>query len=119
MTAPGDVVREWMDAFDALDLDRLLSVAHPGIRLDTGRHVVEGHDGVRAFAQRQTFGVRLHGENLRLIDDGSGNVFTEDAIEFRSVDDGSTMGREITRARWVVRDGRIAEYAPHDGDLPE
>ncbi len=115
---PTAVVRAWFDALNALDIERLVELAGPDVRLQTPRGPLQGHDGVREFARRQSYGVRMHVTNLRLAQDGDA-VITEDAIEFRSVDDGSTMGREVMRARWVVRDGRLTEFAPYEGDLPE
>ena len=113
-----EVVRRWFAAVNDQDVDALIALADPQVRLHTPRGVLEGHDGVREFIGRQTYGVRMHVSNLRLAHDGDA-VLTEDEIEFRSNDDGSTMGREVMRGRWVVRDGRLVEFAPHDGDLPE
>jgi len=117
MTAP-EVVRAWFGAVNALDVDRMIELTHPAVRLATPRGTLEGHDGVRTFAERQTYGARMHVTNVRLIEDADA-VLTEDAIEFRSVDDGSTMGREVMRGRWTVRDGRITAFEPHQGEMPE
>ena len=114
---PVDVVRAWFAAVNDLDVDALIGLADPHIRLVTPRGPLEGHDGVRTFVERQAYGVRMHVENLRVLDDEGGSVITEDRIEFRSVDDGSVMGSEVMRARWVVRDGRLVEFAPYDGEI--
>ena len=91
--------------------------AHPDVRLTTPRGPLVGHDGVRTFAQRQTYGARMQVENVRAVDAGDA-TFTEDVIELRSVDDGPPMGRETARERRVGREGAIVELAPHDGALP-
>ena len=115
---PVEVVRAWFAALNAVDADALVELADPGVRLITPRGVLEGHDGVRTFAERQTYGVRMHAVNLRTTEGEDGTVITEDRLEFRSVDDDSVMGSEVMSARWVVRDGRLVEFAPHEGDVP-
>lgn len=111
--SPPEVVRRWVAAVNAADADALLALADPEVRLRTPRGVLEGHDGVRTFAQRQSFGARMHAERRRAFHAGD-TVVSEDEVSFRSVDDGSVMGEPtLIAASFVVRDGRLVEFAPH------
>ncbi len=70
-----DVLEEWSRARDAGDVDGVVAVHHPDVRIMTrGRAILEGHPGVRTFyaenysegSQRQQFGalheLRVYGD---------------------------------------------------------
>jgi hypothetical protein len=56
MSAAGDVVREFVDAFNAEDLDRLIATLTDDIEIQTSRGLVAGHDEARRWATRNPAG---------------------------------------------------------------
>ena len=56
MSEAGDVVREFVDAFNAEDLERLIATLTDDIEIQTSRGLVEGHDEVRRWASRNPAG---------------------------------------------------------------
>jgi hypothetical protein len=56
MSEAGDVVREFVDAFNAEDLERLIGTLTDDIEIQTGRGLVAGHDEARRWATRNPSG---------------------------------------------------------------
>ena len=56
MSDAGDVVREFVDAFNAEDLDRLIGTLTDDIEIQTSRGLVQGHGEARRWATRNPSG---------------------------------------------------------------
>jgi hypothetical protein len=56
MSEAGEVVREFVDAFNAEDLDRLIGTLTDDIEIQTSRGLIEGHNEARRWATRNPNG---------------------------------------------------------------
>jgi hypothetical protein len=56
MSDANEVVREFVDAFNAEDVDRLVATLTDDIEIQTRRGLVEGHDEARRWATRNPSG---------------------------------------------------------------
>ena len=56
MRDAGDVVREFVDAFNAEDLGRLIGTLTDDIEIQTSRGLVQGHEEARRWATRNPSG---------------------------------------------------------------
>jgi nuclear transport factor 2 (NTF2) superfamily protein len=68
MTAATDVVRAFVDAFNAQDLDALVATMTPDVEVQSRRGLIEGRDEVRRWATRKPSGYL--GQRLVLDDVG-------------------------------------------------
>ncbi len=116
MTA-SDVVREYVRAFDARDVERMVAVAHPEFEAVTPRGVIRGHDAIRGFMARQTYGVTPVTRFQRYFERGDFVVvFTR--FSWRYADTREALeGQDEDAAVYTVRDGQVARFEPF-GDLP-
>jgi ketosteroid isomerase-like protein len=92
MTAAADVVRAFVDAFNAEDLDALLGSLTEDVEIQSGRGLVEGHDEVRRWATRNPSGY-LH---QRLV--------LDDVVE-----DGAHVLATIRRQWFWRQSGQVAD----------
>jgi limonene-1,2-epoxide hydrolase len=107
-----EVVRAWIEALNAGDVERMITLAREDIEFDTPRGVTRGHEELRAFMERQTYGVALWVTPYR--DFGEGDVIVVDGLnELRYVDSGEIASSFEGPATFTVRDGRVARFASH------
>jgi ketosteroid isomerase-like protein len=111
---PLDVVRAYNSAFEARDADAMLAYVDPDCEIVTlHRGVMRGHQPLRAFMDRQTYGVTMVPTERRYFARGD-TVVVFGEIEWRYVESGELAGREQGGAVCRVRDGRIARLEIHD-----
>ena len=102
------VVHAWGGAFNERDLDRILSLSAPDIRLADGDLINQGHDAVRELLHLQSYGVAQHIRPRRYIGRAP-TVAVEAAVELRWVD-GDALADTVERVGvFDVRDGRVAQ----------
>ncbi len=115
MTAsPVEVVRSWERAAAALDADAVVALCHEDVAMHTPhRGVLHGHEGIRGFLARQSYGVAAHFLPVRLFNRGD-VVVAETRVEYRWVDT-DEVGETAERAvAFELRDGRIARIVVHE-----
>jgi hypothetical protein len=105
------VVHAWGRAFNDLDLDRLLALSTPDIRLGDNDRVADGHEGLRRIVHLQSYGVAQHAHPHRYIARGS-TVAVEAALELRWVDGGELADTCEGVAIFEVTDGRVRSFRP-------
>jgi hypothetical protein len=105
------VVHAWGRAFNERDLDRLLALSMPDIRLGDDDRGADGHDGLRRMLQLQSYGVAQHAHPVRYIGRGS-TVAVETSLELRWVDGGELADTAAGVAVFEVSDGRVRSFCP-------
>ncbi len=108
-----NIVRAWTTAAKAFDAEALVALAPEDFEMVTmHRGIQRGHDAVRSWAARQTFGVAMHVDVCRYFhrDD---TVVAETRIEWRDVETGELAESGDGAAVFVVRDGLVASIAVH------
>ena len=111
---PLDVVRAYNQAYHARDLEGMLALVDEECEFVTlHRGVMRGHDSVRAFMDRQAYGVTMVPTNQRYFVAGD-TVVVHGAIEWRYVDSGELAGRGEGATLCTVRNGRIVRFAIHE-----
>jgi ketosteroid isomerase-like protein len=111
---PLEVVRTYNHAYHARDLNGMLALVDEDCEFVTlHRGVMRGHDAVRAFMDRQKYGVTMVSTKQRYFS-GSDTVVVYGVIEWRYVDSGEVAGREDGATMCTVRDGRIVRFAIHE-----
>ena len=111
---PLDVVRGYNEAFDAGDVDGVLAFVDPDCEIVTlHRGTVHGHEPLRAFMSRQTYGVRIVPTDRHYFARGD-TLVVFGTVEWRYVDSGEVAGREQGGSVCEVRDGRIARVELHE-----
>jgi uncharacterized protein (TIGR02246 family) len=114
LSEPLDVVRAYNQAYHARDLEGMLALVHEDCEFVTlHRGVMRGHDSVRAFMDRQTYGVTMVPTNQRYFVAGD-TVVVHGVIEWRYVDSGELAGRDEGATMCTVRNGRIVRFAIHE-----
>jgi ketosteroid isomerase-like protein len=107
-----DFVREVIDVYNAGDVDRLLELFHPEIRIRGDRRfsdeaVYEGHEGLRrwiAEERRAYADFYVHPSEIRELDDGRVLVFG--AIRAEGRESGRKAGAFIALL-YTLKDGRV------------
>ncbi|MGH2840403.1 MAG: nuclear transport factor 2 family protein [Solirubrobacteraceae bacterium] len=115
--APVDVARSWFRAAKALDADALAAASHDDFEWVTmHRGTRRGHEGLRAWVERQSYGVAMHTEAVGYFhrDD---TVVAPTRTELRYVEDGELAGTDTGAVVIVVRGDRVASLTGHP-DLP-
>ena len=102
------VVHAWGHAFNERDVDRMLSLSAPDVRLVTGDRVNEGHDAVRRLLHLQSYGVAGHVRPRHYFGRGA-TVVVETLVEMRWVDGGDLVDTLEAVSVFGVRDGRVHE----------
>lgn len=105
------VVRDWQEAANDQDVERLLEVSDPDIEIVGPRGSVRGRDVLEDWLSRA--GLRL--ETLRTFALGSNVVMSQHGV-WRSPETGEITGESDLATRFVVADGRVALLARYDGD---
>ena len=77
----GELLRRWIDAYNARDVDAFISYCHPEIELHSafaavGGAVYHGHDGMREFFRdfEEVWGDQVHGEPEAYFDLGESTL---------------------------------------------
>ena len=111
---PLDVVRGYNSAFDARDVDAMVAHVHPDCEIVTlHRGIMRGHEPLRAFMNRQAYGVTMVPTERRYFVRGE-TVVVYGVLEWRYVDSGELAEREHGGTVCVVRDGRITRLEIHE-----
>lgn len=111
---PLGVVRAYNQAYHARDLEGMLGLVDEECEFVTShRGIMRGHDAVRAFMHRQSYGVTMVPTNQRYFAAG-GTVVVYGRVEWRYVESGELAGRDEGATMCTVRDGRIVRFAVHD-----
>ena len=111
MRTPLECVHAYLDAFAARDVEGMVALADPGVEFVTPRGSQWGHQAIRNFMQRQTYGVAMSGELLRTFAGGD-TVVTEGRVELRYADTGELAEESRSSTVYVVRDGRLVRLTP-------
>ena len=102
------VVHAWGGAFNERDIDRMLALSAPDIRLADGDRINQGHDAVRRLLHLQSYGVAQQIRPRRYIGRAP-TVAVEAAFELRWVE-GGALAETVERVGvFDVRDGRVAQ----------
>jgi hypothetical protein len=110
---PLAVVRSYTEAFRARDLDRMLALVDESCEFASPRGVLRGHEPLRAFVERQTYGVTMVPIQERYFARGD-TVVASGVVEWRHVDSGEVADREDGAIVFTVHDGRITRFTPQD-----
>jgi ketosteroid isomerase-like protein len=112
-TKPVNVVRGYNQALGAVDVDAMLAFVHEDCEIVSQRGVMRGHESVRAFAARQSYGVRMVPAEQRYFARGE-TVVVHGTVEWRYVDSDELAGRDDGATVWTVRNGRIIRLEIHE-----
>lgn len=104
------VVREWQEAANEQDVDRLLELSDPYIKIVGPRGSTRGRNVLEDWLSNA--GLRL--ETLRIFARGSNVVMLQHGV-WRSPETGETTGEADLATRFLVGDGRVALLARYDG----
>lgn len=106
------LAREYADAWNACDADRLLALLHPEFRMYRMKGDVIDRGGVRDAVARQTYGAAMKLFPQRLYGRGSRFAVTV-RVEYRDVEHDELLGSSDDGGIAVeVRDGLIVLAAP-------
>jgi limonene-1,2-epoxide hydrolase len=101
-------VQAWGGAFNERDIDRMLALSAPDIRLADGDRIDQGHDAVRRLLHLQSYGVAQHIRPRRYIARAA-TVAVEAAVELGWVESGALADTVERVGVFDVRDGRVAQ----------
>ena len=108
------LAREWTDAWNACDGDRIAATVHEDFRLHRLKGDVVDVHGLRDVLAKQRFGAAMKIRPRALY--GRGERFAVTArVEYRSVEDDELLGAEDGGIALEVRDGLILRAAPQQG----
>ncbi len=112
MKTPLDLAEAWARAVDDFDEQALIGLAHDEIELVTARRTLVGHDGLRDWLSKQSYGVAPRFESRR--------VFVRDVtvvvdllVEFRHLDGGESAGSMEAAMVFVMEDDLVRRITPH------
>jgi ketosteroid isomerase-like protein len=109
---PVAVAQAWFAAFARRDAEAMVALTAPDAEFARRLRPERGHDAVRAFVERQGYGVGMHPVARRVFQRGE-TVVIESRLQMRYVDGGELAGEDEGAALFVVRDGLVARFAPH------
>ena len=110
---PLEVARDYNEAYRARDVDRMLTLVDDACEFVSPRGVMRGHAAVRAFMERQSYGVTMVPTEQRYFARGD-TVVVYGVVEWRYVDSGELAGREEGGIGFCIREGRIVGFTPYD-----
>ena len=111
-----DLVRAFVDAFNAEDTGALLALCHPDVEVQTRRGVLIGHDEVRHWASRSPHGYlhqRLALDSMRE-DERRRHVVAFARREWSWKDRDNVEEREDLAILVTISDGLIARWHPFE-----
>ena len=103
-----DVVAQWLDAVNAGDAERLVALSAPEIRIVGPRGTARGAGVLREWLKR----ARACMETRSTFAKDERVVVAQHAVWHD--ESGEAMGEADVASRFVVEDGRVAEYERHD-----
>lgn len=106
---PVAIVREWQDAANGLDIERLLDVSDPNIEVIGPRGSGRGHRLLRDWLGRA--GLQL--TTLRVFARGDAVVLAQRGM-WRSIETGTVIGERDLASSFRVAGGRVARFSRHD-----
>lgn len=112
MTSALDVVRAWGRAMASFDEPALLALADEEIEIVAPGGTRRGHDALRAWLEKQTYGVAPHLEQRRYFvrDD---TVVVDLHVEYRYVDGGELAGSGDAGVVFAIGDGLVSRITAH------
>jgi hypothetical protein len=112
VTSSLDVVQAWGRAMGDFDEKALIALADEEIEIVTPGGTRRGHDALREWLGKQTYGVAPHFEQRRLFvrDD---TVVVELHVEYRYVDGGEVAGSADAAFAFAVRNNLVRRITGH------
>jgi hypothetical protein len=107
-----DVAEAWGRAMDGLDEEALIALAHPEIEIVTQGGTRRGHDALREWLGKQTYGVAPRFERRRTFARGA-TVAVDLRVEFRYLDGGGVAASEDVAAVIEVTDEFVRRITLH------
>ena len=110
----GDVVRAFIDAFNAEDLDALVATLDPDVEIQASRGLIRGHDEARRWATRNPAGQlhqRLEVDALR--EDGQ-HVIAFGRRQWYWREDAEVADEQELAFVATMSDGKIARWQPFE-----
>lgn len=105
------VVRNWQEAANDQDIDRLLELSAPDVEIVGPRGSGYGHELLRVWLS--SAGLKL--ETLRTFARNDAVVMFQHGV-WRSQETGEITGAANVATRFLVQGDRIAQLARYDGD---
>lgn len=109
---PAVIVRDWQEAVNREDVDRLLELSSPDIAISGPRGSGYGHGHELLVGWVSRAGLRL--ETMRTFARGDVVVAAQRGV-WTSRETGEITGEADLATRFLVEDGRVARLARHDG----
>ena len=106
---PLGVVRAWLEAVNAQDVERVLALSDPELEIVGPRGTARGHPVLRDWLGRA--GVTL--ETRRAFARGDAVVVAQRGV-WRSAETGGEASGADVASRFRVADGRVTQYARHE-----
>ncbi len=103
------IVRDWQEAANEQNVDRLLGLSDPDIEIIGPRGSAHGHEVLRDWLSRA--GLSL--ETLRTFARDETVVIAQHGV-WRSADTGEVTGESNVATRFRVDGGRVTQLARHD-----
>lgn len=108
-----DVVRAWIAAAKAFDADALVATAHEDFEwAGMRREIQRGNDALKAWVERQTYGVAMHVNAVPYAQRGD-TVVAEGCAEWRDSYTGELVETERGALVFVIREGKVARLSVH------
>jgi ketosteroid isomerase-like protein len=104
---PVEVVRAYVAALNARDVERMLELADEDVEFNTPRGTLRGHDALRRFMEQQSFGT-AYVVVPRAFYERADLVVIDALNEMRYVDTGELAESFEDAPVFTVRDGRVA-----------
>jgi hypothetical protein len=107
-----EVAQAWGRAMASFDEPALIALADEEIEIVTPGGTRRGHDALRGWLQKQTYGVAPHFEPRRYFarDD---TVAVDLHVEYRYVDGGEVAGSQDAAVVFAIRDGLVSRIDGH------
>jgi len=112
VTSSLEVAAAWERAMNDFDEEALIALAHEDLELVTPGGTRRGHDALKGWLTKQTYGVAPRFETRRVFVRGE-NVVADLHVEFRYVDGGEVGGSQDTAIVLVVQDGLVRRVTAH------
>ncbi len=103
------VVRDWHEALNAVDTERLVALSDTNVEMGGPRGSVQGADMLLEWVERAN--IRLEPRRLFHHED---TVVVEQDAEWREADNGGVIGEGVVASVFVVRDALITSVSRYD-----
>jgi SnoaL-like domain len=112
VTSTLEVVTAWARAMDDFDEEALIALAHEDFELVTRGGTRRGHDALRGWLGKQTYGLAPRFESRRVFIRGDA-VVADLNVEFLYVDGGEPAGSQDLAVGFAVQDGLMRRITTH------